>query len=41
MKTLSASHSRRSLLGPLLSGSGASPAPLINVDREVRRGNHR
>jgi hypothetical protein len=32
MKTQSASHSRRSLLGPLLSGCGASPAPLIHID---------
>ncbi len=35
MKTMSASHSRRSLLGPLLSGSGASPAPLINAKTEA------
>jgi hypothetical protein len=34
MRTQSASHSLRSLLGPLLSGCGASPAPLIHIDHE-------
>jgi hypothetical protein len=35
MMTMSASHSRRSLMGPLLSGSGASPAPLIHTKAEA------
>jgi hypothetical protein len=31
MIDLSPSRSRRALMGPLTSGSGASPAPLINA----------
>ena len=41
MKTMSAGLSRRSLLGALLSGSGASPAPLISSSKGARDGNHR
>jgi hypothetical protein len=41
MKKMPASHCRRRLLGPLLSGAGASPAPLVTLETEVRRGNHR
>jgi hypothetical protein len=40
MKTMSSGDGRRSLLGALLSGAGASPAPLITFDREVRCGRH-
>jgi hypothetical protein len=29
MQKLSASRSRRSIMGPLISGAGGSPAPII------------